>query len=183
MSSVYVKVSIMAMMQYIQIVFTVLCRNNLKPPEMVVPWSSCNSTCLCVGVCMCETGFCFTAQRSQHGLGEIQAAGNPDCSCISLHKTDADFFLESLHMCLCLCAHVSVCVFVCVHVQWPLTVQSLFCWPDSLDKKAVILAKTLPPTPPCTYAPETHANWDGHRIIHTSHSLFPLFLSVCWRIW
>lgn len=154
-------------------VFTLLGRNNLKPPEMVVPWSSCNSTCLCVGVCMCETRFCFTAQRSQHGLGEIQAAGNPDCSCISLHKTDAGFYWR-----VCIYACVFACMWVCV-CPCPMTSDStepFFRWPDSLDKKAVILAKTPPPTLPCTYAPKTHANWDGHRIIHTSRSLFPPFL-------
>lgn len=54
-----------------------------------------------------------------------------------------------------------------------------FCADQALliQKLLSQLKRPVPLTPSRTYAPETHANWDGHRIIHTYSLSFLQFLS------
>lgn len=127
--------------------------------------------CVCGSFVRVRLGFVLEHKLSQHSLRAIQAAGSPDCSCTSLHETDADFYWRVRICAMCVCE--------CVHVRWPLTVQELLCWPGSLDTKAVILAKTSTHTPHPSHI--CYSNSCQLRWTYTPYFLFspfPLFLSM-----
>lgn len=147
---------------------------------MLVPWSFCNSTCLCMWeFCTCETGFCFRAQAFTAWLESDSSCREPRLFLYISSWNRCWLLLEGSHMC-----YVCVCEFECVHVRWPLTVQKLLCWPGSLDTKAVILAKTSTHTPHPSHI--CYSNSCQLRWTYTPYFLyspFPFFsLGLLWNM-